>query len=240
MEKPLLRDKIESILPEAPHDINEELHGTREASIQKKEEWVLSSARAGEAELRQYRQARFKEIAENVDEQGGTPEKTAREVALELEKTLLGEPEGPKPGLPQPVSNKGDRVAFLESTRRGTTTGDIQRLFNALNINVDMQLSKKETRDMLACLLTCNESQLLAMKNNKKVPVAIKTIITRLLNDMETGSTATIEKLWTRLFGGSFEEAKQASGPAGADNSIIPAQAISREAYIVLRDTIIK
>lgn len=131
--------------------------------------------------------------------------------------------------------------ALIQSALRlqGPSRGNIAKLLASLNINLSVQLSKQDTANLLACLLTCNESQLLALQNNKKVPIVIKTVIKRLLEDMKLGNIETIEKLWDRVFGKgamtlNLPEQQQ------LETGILPNTPISREAYIVIRDTLLK
>lgn len=122
---------------------------------------------------------------------------------------------------------------------QGTTRPEVLKLLTSLNINLNVQLSKQDTANLLACLLTCNESQLQALVANKKVPVVIKTVIKRLLEDMKLGNIETVEKLWDRVFG---KNAMSLNLPEQAqlETGIIPNMPVSREAYIVIRDTLIK
>ena len=67
----------------------------------------------------------------------------------------------------------------------------------------------------------------------------IKTVIKRLLEDTKLGNIETVEKLWDRVFGKgpmqlNLPESQQ------LETGIIPNMPISREAYIVIRDTLIK
>lgn len=123
-------------------------------------------------------------------------------------------------------------------TLQGAAKADVVKLLNSLNINLNVQLTKSDTANLLACLLTCNETQLKALLNNRKVPIVIKTVIKRLLNDSEKGDITTVEKLWDRVFG---KNAMSVSMPDEAVNKgLIPDMPISREAYIVIRDTLMK
>lgn len=123
----------------------------------------------------------------------------------------------------------------------GTTKREVVKLLNSLNINLDMHLTQADTYNLLSCLLTCNESQLRALYNNNKVPLAIKTVIKRLQEDAKLGNIETIEKLWDRIFGKvgkttlELPTTEQIAGVPG----IIPNTVVSREAYMVIRDTII-
>lgn len=148
-----------------------------------------------------------------------------------------------------PATISGDvssaQVAQLQAvvndalSRQGTSRPEMAKLMTALNINLSIQLSKTDTANLLACLLTCNSTQLNALMHNNKVPIAIKTVIRRLLEDEREGNTGTIERLWDRIFGKGplqLDLPEQAQGQTG----IIPNTPVSREAYILIRDTLIK
>lgn len=113
------------------------------------------------------------------------------------------------------------------------------KLLAGLNINLSVRLTKADTANLLACLLTCNESQLSALMSNKKVPVVIKTVIKRLLEDMRLGNIDTIEKLWDRVFG-KGQMLLELPDAQQAQTGILPNVPISREAYIVIRENLIK
>ena len=125
---------------------------------------------------------------------------------------------------------------FLDT--QGTTRPEVVKLLHSLNINLNVQLTKNDTANLLACILTCNESQLAALMNNKRLPVAIKAIIKRIMEDSKLGNIETIEKLWDRIFGKAGLTADAATQIQ--QEGIIPNTPISREAYIILRDTLIK
>lgn len=122
---------------------------------------------------------------------------------------------------------------------QGASRPEIAKLLTGLNINLSVQLTKQDTANLLACLLTCNESQLQALEHNKKIPIVIKTVIKRLMDDMKLGNIDTIEKLWDRVFGKgqmqlNLPEQQQ------LQTGILPDVPISREAYIIIRDTLMK
>ena len=122
---------------------------------------------------------------------------------------------------------------------QGATRPEVLKLLTSLNINLNVQLSKQDTANLLACLLTCNEAQLAALYNNKKIPIVIKTVIKRLQEDAKLGNIETVEKLWDRVFG---KNAMSLNLPEQTqlETGIIPNMPISREAYIVIRDTLLK
>lgn len=136
---------------------------------------------------------------------------------------------------------KGSFSSAIEQAVRlqGASRPEITKLLTSLNINLSVQLTKQDTANLLACLLTCNEAQLIALQNNKKIPIVIKMVIKRLLEDMKLGNIETVEKLWDRVFGKgpmqlNLPESQQ------LETGIIPNVPVSREAYIVIRDTLIK
>ena len=138
-------------------------------------------------------------------------------------------------------SGRGSYSSVIRSALQlqGASRPEITKLLTSLNINLSVQLTKQDTANLLACLLTCNHSQLQALMANKKVPVVIKTVIKRLIEDEKLGNIETIEKLWDRIFG---KGPMQLSLPEGQQlqTGIIPNQPVSREAYILIRDTLIK
>lgn len=138
-------------------------------------------------------------------------------------------------------SGRGSYSSAIQSALQlqGASRPEITKLLTSLNINLSVQLTKQDTANLLACLLTCNHSQLQALMTNKKVPVVIKTVIKRLIEDEKLGNIETIEKLWDRIFG---KGPMQLSLPEGQQlqTGIIPNQPVSREAYILIRNTLIK
>lgn len=139
----------------------------------------------------------------------------------------------------QPTIDMASKTAQGILALQGTTKPEVVRLLTSLNVNLNLQLTKTDTANLLACLLTANETQLNAIYKNKKVPIAVKTVIKRLLDDSKLGNIKTVEKLWDRIFGKTGmmlnlpEQTQIATG-------IIPNTPVSREAYILIRDTLIK
>lgn len=135
----------------------------------------------------------------------------------------------------------------------GTTRPEIMKLMQKLNINLDVQLTRTDTQNFLATILTCNEKQLKALIDNPRIPIGIKIVIKRLLDDAKVGDMQALEKVWDRVFGKSalqVEPTNQVSGRKGSNTQnpiqqgsllegIIPNQPISREAYILIRETVI-
>ena len=122
---------------------------------------------------------------------------------------------------------------------QGASRPELSSLMASLGINLSVRLTKSDTANLLACLLLCNETQMEAMLSDGRVPIIIKTAIRRLLEDMRVGDLSTITLLWDRLFG---------KGPMTLDlpdqqqlrTGIIPDTPVSREAYVLIRDTFTK
>lgn len=127
----------------------------------------------------------------------------------------------------------GGELAHLN----GTTPAGVARLLKSLNINLDIQLTKNDTKNLLATLLTCNEFQLNALYANNKTPLAIKTVIKAIQVAAKDGNMSVVESLWNRIFGPTaFQiELPNQNTPQG----IIPSGPVSREAYLMIRETLI-
>lgn len=176
----------------------------------------------------------------------GRTEHQARAIAEQEEKVKVLqaiEDQVSDPLHPVALAEMGPARTYSSTVTRalqaqGTTRPEVMKLLTSLNINLSLQLSKQDTANLLACLLTCNESQLISLQNNKKVPVVIKTVIKRLLEDMKLGNIDTIETLWDRVFG---KGPMQLNLPEQqTQTGIIPNVPISREAYVIIRDTLMK
>lgn len=174
----------------------------------------------------------------------GQTENQARKIAEQKNKveTIKAiEAQAVEPLAVQELQTKACSANMISKalTLQGTSRPEVLKLLTSLNINLSVQLTKQDTANLLACLLTCNEAQLLALYNNKKIPIVIKTVIKRLMEDVKLGNIDTIEKLWDRVFGKgqmslNLPEAQQ------LQTGIIPNVPVSREAYIVIRDTLLK
>lgn len=166
-----------------------------------------------------------------------TPEDKIR--AEQQEERRLARSQNFKVDKPEPKKDSGYKPIYgkVNVSAKGTTVANVQRILNSLNINLEVQFTRTDTMNLLATLLTCNEHQLQALYNNNKVPVVIKTVIKRLLDDSKVGSMEAIEKIWDRIFGkaGMLVDLPQGSN---AMPGVIPNQPVSREAYIVIRETV--
>lgn len=240
----------------------------KKARLKKKEKDILERENIGlkpgetahqQESRRQLEAARQKLSAMNAAENSA---KTEFDRALERT-VIVDDPTetgpvtyGPTPIEPDVIIGLPDSAAVPAQAQRviskkelalmqGTSRPEIARLMEALNLNVNVQLSKNDTSNLLACLLTCNEAQLDALYTNKKIPVAIKIIIKRILEDVKNGSTDTVERLWEKLFGKTGLNTPEAAAAAAngstgeALSTLIPDGPISREAYAILHQTLI-
>lgn len=148
------------------------------------------------------------------------------------------------PSLPSSSSSPSrslTRQELFEMTAQDSTTRpEVLRLLNSLNINLNLQLSKTDTANLLACLLTANETQLQALRSNKRIPLAVRTIIKRLIEDDKLANTETIERLWNRIFGKDPLSLSTVPTQSAVEAGILPNQPISREAYMIIRETLLK
>ena len=196
----------------------------------------------------------------SVEEEKWESRKTARELLEEArkkqskEKYIERKREHAEQGLAQTKSSaQAVRAAKYEQSKaltpdtiemqeRAGTSAQVSKLLRSLNINLNMQFSKKETYDIIATLLTCNEAQLEALQTNRRVPIVIKTIIKNILLDYERGSMPTVDKLWTRLFGSDFNDNPKNQGGSTTVNilSMVPgvdgSKPISREGYLQIKN----
>lgn len=85
-------------------------------------------------------------------------------------------------------SGRGSYSSAIRSALQlqGASRPEITKLLTSLNINLSVQLTKQDTANLLACLLTCNEAQLAALYSNKKIPIVIKTVIKQLARRCKT------------------------------------------------------
>ena len=246
MSKDELKDNLDGILPDSLSGVNslmfsdrsETLEGAADKHI---EDQALKQVRR---EKRRAKQALAREAqrAEAGIPEGRTAIQHARITALEKQvedAEAIEAAVSPGMSLVESINNSPSRLASRNIVEvQGATKGDVGRLFASIGLNTNFGMSKKDTRDMVASLLLCNENQLIAIASNPKVPVAVKTIIKSLLNDMKYGNTETVDKLWDRVFGRDISA--QADAQQAQAQGAIPNAPISREAYIILRDTLIK
>lgn len=175
----------------------------------------------------------------------GQTERQARKIAEQQKRVEAIEAIEAETVQPLDALELADKTKSYSSTigkaiqLQGASRPEITKLLTSLNINLSVQLTKQDTANLLACLLTCNEAQLAALYNNKKIPIVIKTVIKRLQEDAKLGNIETVEKLWDRVFGKgqmqlNLPEAQQ------LQTGIIPNVPVSREAYLIIRENLIK
>ena len=150
--------------------------------------------------------------------------------------------------VPDTIETEDSIPANAFRSVKGNLKPATARLMSALNINLEAALSKRETADLMAALLTCNETQIDAIAKNRKTPVAVKIIIKRLKEDLKNGNLSTVDYLWDRIFGKDTFNALQDETSSGVIDlsrqairqGRLPDAPVSREAYILIRDTLIK
>jgi|WetSurMetagenome_2_1015567.scaffolds.fasta_scaffold18728_1 hypothetical protein len=123
------------------------------------------------------------------------------------------------------------------ASAKSTTRKDVLRLLTSLNINMNLQLSKSDMYNLLACLMTANEKQLEILSQNGKIPIAIKIVIKRLQQDVKDGNMSTLERLWDRIYGSQpmITNLPDGANSVFSKSGILPNQPISREAYVEIR-----
>lgn len=233
MEKDTIKDQLTSILPDRGSSINYGMSPERENMLNESVENEQKKVNANEIAKAIYREKKQLETLERKakdPESFLTPKQKERLKDKRENIELLQSIDASKP-----VINVPEQAIPLI----GTTRQEVAKLLTSLNINVNLNLTKNDTYNLLSCLLTCNESQLNAIYKNKKVPVAIKTVIKRLIDDSKLGNIETIEKLWDRIFGKANQVTLDMPSSQQTANGIIPNTVVSREAYMIIKETVI-
>lgn len=256
--------EIENLLPDSSETLGTDGLNQRRAMVQQKAETMHKRLSAKELAVAKYYSTLAKHTTEKNEarKQAKTQEILAKREAIKklneedrLSKVsvedavevvneeftnnqqLQQSPQSSQP--PQPIITMASQAVKDIVSMQGTTRPEVVKLLNSLNINLDLQLTKTDTANLLACLLTANETQLKALYQNRKIPIAIKTVIKRIMDDSKLGNIETVEKLWDRVFGKAgmmLDLPKQVQTATG----IIPNTPVSREAYILIRDTLLK
>lgn len=219
-----IRNAIKDCLPESADNPNYRVDYTDAIERQMKEERRALSA----SDLARIRLRERNALGRRKK---GSEEAQAAETAIEEVKAVEASPEA-QDFL---AGGPNDMEPYA-----GTRPRDVVKLLSSLNINTSLYLTRADTYNLLSCLLTCNEGQLSAIYQNPKVPLAIKTVIKRLMEDARTGNIDTLERLWDRVFGKGVAAA-DIQLPEGADaaHGLIPHTLVSREAYMIIRETVL-
>lgn len=243
MDRQIYENQLASLLPD--HDETDENYEV----VESRQEQVAEAAVAKEAKLNAAALARMK-MREKYELEKVEKRKTdptfgmtqKQKEKYELEKARVEE----NIAELEVIEESPEAQQFLAggfsdlSPYAGTTKREVVKLLNSLNINLSLNLTQSDTYNLLGCLLTCNEAQLNALYSNKKIPLAIKTVIKRIMDDAKLGNIETVEKLWDRIFGKASKATLELPGTQQVvANGIIPNTVVSREAYVILRDTII-
>ena len=118
------------------------------------------------------------------------------------------------------------------------------------------QMSRADLAAVLEVLLSADEASLRALHDRPDTPTSLKTIIRRVLADMQSGSLKALHSLWDRLYGrtpltapdtlSQSSPSQSPSSPSGQQalqdvlQGVLPQTPVSREAYIVIRDTLMR
>lgn len=242
-----INEELNDILPDSLHILGTDGLEERATMAQKKAKAAhdkktaqelakakLKMRRAAEGQAAKEAVTAFKQKKEDAKEaairqlENDDPTLPAAEV-IDLANTVAKQH-----GAPAMAENVAKQIMLSQ----GTTRPEVVRLLSGLNINLNLQLSKTDTANLLACLLTANVKQLQALYDNEKTPLAVRIVIKRLMNDARLGEIKTVEALWDRIFGktGMQLNLPQESTAAG----IIPNTPVSREAYILIRESLLK
>ena len=240
-----IKKRIQNVLPRrndlAATGLNADIQ--RQSADSQRAAQAQSTAKA-KASARELAQLKYKERARMRNAEAQEDKERAKEAEERIETLEAIEEQNSRSTLDvaelakvTPASEYPQMVKKALQLQ-GTSRPEIVKLLNSLNINLSVQLSKQDTANLLACLLTCNESQLQALLKNPKVPVVIKTVIKRMMEDMKLGNIDTVERLWDRIFG---KGAMQLNLPeqTQTQTGILPNTPLSREAYIIIRETLI-
>lgn len=232
-------DAIKKSLSELLPDRNNGISVERDNAVEKASSDIQVRATAQELARAKFKEKQKLQRLEERASRGFMTEHQEAEINEKKETIRQLDVLSAEPELaPALISNMSVGKASKLLATQGTTRNDVVKLLTSLNINLNLQLTKQDTMNLLSCLLTCNEQQLIALKANKKVPIAIKTVITRLLEDAKNGSIDTVEKLWDRIFGRGnmlLELPQEQQTMTG----IIPNVPVSRETYMIIKETII-
>lgn len=228
-----IKNQIEDILPNRGNTINYQMSTQREKHLDD-----IVTAEEKRLTAREIAQAKYKEKAqlERLEERAKHPE---TRLTQKQQQRLKEKQENIE--LLESIDTSGPVISVPEKAvpLLGTTRPEVTRLLTSLNINLNLQLTKADTYNLLSCLLTCNEQQLNALMANKKIPIAIKTVIKRMLEDAKLGNIETVEKLWDRVFGKADKMTLELPQQHTVMNGIIPNTVVSREAYTIIKETII-
>ena len=231
--KDKLKGEIAELLPNRGNTINYQLSTERESHFDE-----LVTAEQNKLTAREIAKAKYKERKqlELLEERAKNPECT---LTLKQQQRLKEKRDNLE--LLDAIDTSAHVINVPEQALPllGTTKPEVTRLLTSLNINLNLNLTKNDTYNLLSCLLTCNEAQLQALQANKKVPIAIKTIIKRLLDDSKIGNIDTVEKLWDRVFGKNTQAVLEMPQVQTTLPGIIPNTVVSREAYTIIRETIL-
>lgn len=200
----------------------------------------------------------------------------ASEFNKEQEQAAASEPVGPVPAVPVDSATTEPAPAVLPAapsfapaaraqrtvSRRQREEQDRRDRASALLASLGLsspgtaQMSRADLAAVLEVLLSADEASLRRLHDRPDIPASLKTIIRRVLADMQSGSLKALHGLWDRLYGrqpltapdaGQAQPLGTSPASSGAGQllqdtlqGVLPQQPVSREAYIVIRDTLMR
>lgn len=224
-----MKNDLAELLPDRPIDENFDKIELLKATVREEEKRLNRKLNSAEINRIKYRELRAAKNEQIYDGHEYKSDFMAQDIEVRAEKRAEAIEKANRPVV---------FVAKEDKALVGSSSREINKLLASLNVNLNVQLTKNDTHNLLATLLTCNEKQLNALLVHPKVPLAIRAVIKRIIDDASQGNIAVIERLWDRIFGtnkvGGIMEAT-----AGNYEGILPNVPVSREAYILIRETLI-
>lgn len=88
-----------------------------------------------------------------------------------------------------------------QPAKNGRKKSQLNVIEQTLNIDLALNISKENYYDILRKIATATEEEMIAMANNKKLPVTLRIYIKALNNAIKIGDIKTVNELLDRVFG---------------------------------------
>lgn len=116
-----------------------------------------------------------------------------------------------------------------QPAKRGRKPTRMNEFIKSFNMEDSSRaISQEDAKKLMTHILFCNRAQLDSMIKNQDLPIFMLCLIKALLVDTANGNTATVEKLFDRLFGRSMQPV-ELTGPN--KTPLIPTGPMSRKDY---------
>lgn len=247
------KDKLNELIPDRgllnhPNVVNSiaDMHDAEVNKLLDSER--RAKARKLQAKIKYYKNKYGPEYEPEFDDEGNYVEPIySPEITTKLHTPTVIEQEDYKIAQTPLIDPEETDVMFTGQYAHlnGTSSPQIARLLKRLNIEESIKLTKVDTMDLLSTLMMCNEKQLKAMIGNTRIPAVVRIIIKALEIDMKVGSLDTVEKLWDRIFGKPTQTTTvNDERPISALQELLPGvkpgKTISREAYLLIKEQLLK